>query len=64
MKDLTYSPELRPTLDDAPRTAGMLGALNGGGKHVYAGTVPPTVKAQRRAKSKRARVSRRQNRKA
>ncbi len=41
----------------------MLFALNNGGrKHIYAGTVPPAVVAQRRAKNRMARRSRRANR--
>jgi hypothetical protein len=40
----------------------ILGALQATGKHVYAGTVPAKVVARRRAKNKRARMSRRINR--
>ena len=39
-----------------------LSALNHGGKHVYAGTVPQHVIAKRRAANKRAKASRRANR--
>lgn len=38
---------------------GMLVALADTGKHVYMGTVPGAVKADRRRKSKAARVARR-----
>lgn len=40
----------------------MLAALNTSTKHIYAGKVPPEEIARRRAKNKRARVSRRINR--
>ena len=41
---------------------GMLVALADTGKHVYAGTVDPAVKAKRRAKNKAARKARRATR--
>lgn len=37
-------------------------ALNATRKHIYEGTVPAHVKAQRRARNKRARKARRANR--
>ncbi len=40
----------------------MLVALANLGKHVYQGTVPPAVVAQRRVKNKAARVARRAGR--
>lgn len=40
----------------------LLYALNGTGRHIYGGTVPRKVVAQRRAKNKTARRSRRANR--
>jgi hypothetical protein len=40
----------------------MLTALNALGKPVYAGTVPAKVIAKRRARNKRAKISRRINR--
>lgn len=43
-----------------PYQQSVLYALQG--KHVYAGTVPAHVVARRRAKNRRARVSRRVNR--
>lgn len=41
---------------------GMLYALQGGGKHIYAGTVDPVTMQERRARNKRARAARRKNR--
>lgn len=41
---------------------GMLVALADTGKHVYEGTVPAAVKAERRAKNKAARKARRAGR--
>lgn len=38
---------------------GMLVALANTGKHVYLGTVPGAVKAERRRKNKAARIARR-----
>jgi hypothetical protein len=46
--------------DDWPRFWRMLHALQG--KPIYLGTVPPKVVARRRARNKRARRARRQNR--
>lgn len=43
---------------------GMLVALANTGKHVYLGTVPPAVVADRRAKNKAARAARRTHRRA
>lgn len=40
----------------------VLFGLNNSKKHMYEGTVPSHVKARRRAKNKRARVARRNNR--
>lgn len=40
----------------------LLLALNRSGKHIYEGTVSPGEKARRRARNKRARLSRRRNR--
>lgn len=40
----------------------LLLALNRSGKHIYEGTVSPEEKARRRARNKRARLSRRRNR--
>lgn len=40
----------------------ILFALNALGKHIYAGTVPDHVKAQRRATNKRAKAARKVNR--
>jgi hypothetical protein len=41
---------------------GMLVALGALGKHVYGGTVPGHVKAERRRKNKAARIARRAGR--
>lgn len=46
-----------------PYQLGILGALQGGAKHVYAGTVSATTVAKRRARNKAARRARRANRK-
>jgi hypothetical protein len=43
---------------------GMLVALANTGKHLYEGTVPAAVKAQRRTKNKAARAARRTHRQA
>lgn len=48
----------------SPTSLAMLTALNHSGKHIYGGTVSPSVIAKRRAKNKAARVSRRINRAA
>lgn len=43
---------------------GMLVAMGALGKHVYPGTVPGAVKADRRVKNKAARAARRTHRRA
>jgi len=45
-----------------PFQRAVLFGLQRTGRHVYAGTVPATEKARRRAANKAARVARRQNR--
>lgn len=52
--------EARPALNHYQRA--ILYALNRTGKHVYAGTVPAATIANRRAKSKAARLARRKSR--
>ena len=51
-----------PALPSNPYQRVILFALQRTEKHVYAGTVPASEKAHRRAQSKAARVARRQNR--
>jgi len=48
--------------ESTPYQRAILFALNRLQKHVYAGTVPAPEIARRRAKSKAARIARRQNR--
>lgn len=53
---------MNTTTEPSTASVRMLAALNGSGKHIYGGTVRPNVIAKRRAKSKRAKQSRRLNR--
>lgn len=48
-------------VEDSSFQKTMLVALNGGKKHIYAGTVPKHVVSRRRAKNKVAGASRRNN---
>ncbi len=48
-----------PTAGPAPFQLAVLHALQGGRRHVYAGTVPASTKARRRAANKAARRARR-----
>jgi hypothetical protein len=64
IKDEAYTDQEGETHDINERSPGwvVLRALNGGLKHVYAGTVPQAVVAHRRAKNRAARAARRINR--
>ena len=62
MQGTTKSPDLAERAEKAP-TGMQLAILRGlQGKHVYGGTVPPGVKAQRRKANRAASRSRRINR--
>ena len=50
------------TTEPSAFSLAILGGLQGGARHVYAGTVSAAVKAKRRAANKVARASRRANR--
>ena len=63
MHALTVAPEAPLYSVDSAYQRRILAGLNSLGKHVYAGTVPASEKARRRAANKAARSARKANRK-